>query len=169
MDEWRDDRIGAALRGENPSVIARVPGGFATMGDPQFLPGYCVLLTDDPSVTRLSDLGRDARRGYLDSVAALAEAVEVACAASDPAFRRVNIEILGNHSPYLHTHVWPRYDWEPPAVVQRPVWLHPIEHWHDPATALGPQHDPLRRSITQRVRALTAVTVPGAGTAPERP
>jgi len=28
------------------------------MGDVQWLPGYCVLLTDDPDVTRLSELPR---------------------------------------------------------------------------------------------------------------
>lgn len=162
-DGWRSDRVAPALRGEDPSVVARVPGGFATMGAPQFLPGYCVLLTDDPAATRLSDLAPAARRDYLESVAALAEAVEVACAAADPAFRRVNVEILGNHSPHLHTHVWPRYGWEPAEVVQRPVWVYPVERWHDPATALGPQHDALRRAIAQRL------TGPGAGTPPARP
>ncbi|TNM64124.1 diadenosine tetraphosphate hydrolase [Streptomyces sp. NP160] len=151
MEEWREDRVGSALRGENPRVFARMPAAFATMGEAQFLPGYCVLLTDDPAVTRLSDLAPAARRDYLDSVAALAEAVEGACAAADPAFRRVNVEILGNASPFLHTHVWPRYAWEPDHVVRRPVWVYPIERWHEPATALGPQHDALRQSIADRL------------------
>lgn len=151
MDGWREDRVGSALRGENPRVFARMPAAFAAMGDAQFLPGYCVLLTDDPAAMRLSDLDAGARRDYLDSVAALAEAVEGACAADDPAFRRVNIEILGNASPFLHTHVWPRYDWEPSEVVRRPVWVYPVERWHDRATALGPQHDALRRAIAERL------------------
>jgi len=163
VDDWRADRVGSALRGEDPRVFARVPGGFVAMGDAQFLPGYCVLLTDDPAATRLSDLDAGARRDYLDGVAALAEAVEGACGAADPAFRRVNIEILGNASPFLHTHVWPRYDWEPDEVVRRPVWVHPVERWHDPATALGPQHDALRQAIARRL------TDPAAGTPPARP
>ncbi|WP_109773885.1 HIT domain-containing protein [Quadrisphaera granulorum] len=150
-EAWRGDKVGAALRGENPRVFARLPASFAAMGDTQFLPGYCVLLTDDPAATRLSDLSTAARRDYMDSVAALAAAVEGACAAADPAFRRVNIEILGNASPYLHTHIWPRYEWEPADVVRRPVWVYPIERWHEPATALGPQHDPLRRAIAERL------------------
>lgn len=103
--EWRKDRIGTALRGENPTVLRRMPAGFAVSGDVQFLPGYCVFLTDDPGVERLSDLSRPERVAFLDSMEALAEAVELACRASDPAFRRVNIEIQGNFDPSLHAHV----------------------------------------------------------------
>jgi hypothetical protein len=54
MTDWREDRIGSALRGENPTVMARLPGGFAVMGDVQGLPGYCVLVTDDPAIDRLT-------------------------------------------------------------------------------------------------------------------
>lgn len=153
VEDWRGDRIGSALRGTNPTVMARLPAGFAVIGDVQWLPGYCVLLSDDPGVTRLSDLSPTARSAYLDGVAALAEAVERACGAADPAFRRVNVEILGNADDFLRTHVWPRYAWEPPELVRRPVWLYPLERWNDPATALGPQHDVLRAAITRNLAA----------------
>ena len=148
MVDWRSDRIGSALRGENPTVLARMPAGFAVMGDVQWLPGYCVLLSDDPSATRLSDLPPDQRSAYLNSMARLAAAVEDACAAADPAFRRVNVEILGNADDFLHTHIWPRYGWEPADLVSRPVWLYPAEKWRDPSSALGPQNAPLRAAIT---------------------
>lgn len=128
-------------------MLARLPGGFAVMGDPQWLPGYCVLLTDDPAAERLSDLAAPQRSAYLESMAALGEAVERACGNADPAFRRVNLEILGNADVFLHTHVWPRYGWEPPDLVHRPVWLYPVERWSDAGTALGPQHDALRAAI----------------------
>lgn len=149
--DWRSDRIGAALRGENPTVLARLPESFAVIGDLQWLPGYCVLLTDDPAVTRLTDLDRPARLRYLDSVERLAEAVEVVCAAADPSFRRVNIEILGNTDPFLHTHVWPRYQWEPADLVGRPVWLYPPYRWSDPGSALGPRHDRLRAALREHL------------------
>lgn len=151
MTDWRADRIGAAARGENPTVIARLPASYAVIGDVQWLPGYCVLLTDDPAATRLSDLGAGARSAYLDSMARLAAAVENVCAARDPAFRRVNVEILGNTDPFLHAHVWPRYEWEPPELVGKPVWLYPPERWSDPAHALGPQHDELRAALTEEL------------------
>ena len=121
------------------------------IGDVQWLPGYCVLLSDDPAVTRLTDLRRSARLEFLASMERLGEAVEEACAAADPAFRRVNLEILGNTDPFLHAHVWPRYDWEPPELVGKPVWLYPAERWSDPAYRLSAEHDGLRAAITDRL------------------
>lgn len=149
MIDWRADRVGSALRGENPTVLAQMPGGFAVMGDAQWLPGYCVLLTDNPEVERLSDLSPRERTAFLGSMADLGEAVERACGEADPAFRRVNIEILGNADAFLHAHVWPRYEWEPSELVHRPVWLYPVERWSDQATALGREHLALRAAITQ--------------------
>ena len=153
MSDWRSDRIGSALRRENPTVLAKLPGGFAVIGDVQWLPGYCVLLADDPEVSTLSDLPRSQRLEFLDSMAELGDAVERACSELDAGFRRVNLEILGNTDPFLHAHVWPRYDWEPAELVGRPVWLYPSERWSDPATALGPEHDPIRSAITRHLSA----------------
>ncbi|MGW7436327.1 HIT family protein [Streptomyces sp. NPDC054849] len=146
-NDWRHDRIGSAHRGENPTVLRRLDAGFAVIGDRQFLPGYAVLLTDDPAVTRLSDLSRSRRAAYLSDMERLAEAVERACGRLDPAFRRVNIEILGNTDPYLHAHIWPRYDWEPADRLRRPVWLYEEECWRGEQYALGPRHDVLRAVI----------------------
>jgi diadenosine tetraphosphate (Ap4A) HIT family hydrolase len=146
--DWRADRIGSALRGQNPTVLRRMSAGFAVIGDVQFLPGYCVLLTDTPGADRLTDLPRPRRLRFLADLDLLGEAVERVCARRDPALRRVNLEILGNTDPFLHAHVRPRYEWEPAGLVGRPAWLYPPEHWTDPATALGPQHDDLRKALT---------------------
>ncbi|MEY9845410.1 diadenosine tetraphosphate hydrolase [Streptacidiphilus sp. MAP5-3] len=145
--DWRKDRIGSALDGTNPSVMRRLDAGFATIGDVQFLPGYSVLLVDDPSVQRLSELPRSRRVAFLSDMERIGEAVERVCGRLDPAFRRVNLEILGNTAPMLHAHIWPRYEWEPPELVGRPVWLHPREKWSNPGHALGPEHRPLREAI----------------------
>lgn len=132
-------------------MLAKLPASYAVIGDVQWLPGYCVLLVDDPSVQRLSELTPARRSDYLESMARLGEAVEKACAELDPAFRRVNLEILGNTDPFLHAHVWPRYDWEPADIVGRPVWLYPPTHWSDPAYALGSRHAALREAITRHL------------------
>ncbi|MBE9499906.1 diadenosine tetraphosphate hydrolase [Streptomyces sp. GKU 257-1] len=145
--DWRADRIGSALRGENPAVLRRLASGFAVIGDVQFLPGYALLLVDDPDVGRLSDLPRAKRLPFLSGMDRLGEAVERACRRLDPAFRRVNLEILGNTDPFLHAHVWPRYDWEPASLVGGPVWRYPRERWSAREFRLGPQHDPLREAI----------------------
>jgi hypothetical protein len=87
-------------------------------------------------------------------MAVLGAAVGRACREHDSAFRRVNLEILGNADAFMHARVWPRYDWAPPDIVTRPVWLYPVEKWADPATALGPQHDDLRASITKHLTSM---------------
>ncbi|WP_030769332.1 hypothetical protein [Streptomyces albidoflavus] len=150
-DDWRTDRVGSALRGENPTVLRRLTAGFAVIGDVQFLPGYSVLLADDLAVDRLSDLPRPRRLEFLSDMDRLGEAVERACARADSAFLRVNLEILGNPDGFLHAHVWPRYAWEPAELVRRPVWLHPRDRWSDRRYALGPGHEVLREAIGEEL------------------
>ncbi|ROQ72668.1 diadenosine tetraphosphate hydrolase [Streptomyces sp. NBC_01260] len=145
--DWRTDRIGTALRGENPTVLRRLESGFAVIGDVQFLPGYSVLLVDEPNVQRLSDLPKAKRLSFLSGMDQLGEAVERACRRLDPAFRRVNLEILGNTDPFLHAHVWPRFEWETADRVGAPVWLYPRDRWRDERFRLGPQHGVLRDAI----------------------
>lgn len=145
--DWRTDRIGTALRGENPTVLRRLESGFAVIGDVQFLPGYCVLLVDEPGVQRLSDLPRAKRLAFLSDMDRLGEAVERACRRLDSAFRRVNLEILGNTDPFLHAHVWPRYEWEPAELVGKPVWLYPADRWTSERHRLGPRHGVVRDAI----------------------
>ncbi|MDR6891095.1 HIT family protein [Falsarthrobacter nasiphocae] len=152
-DDWKADRIGAAIIGANPMVMARLPQSFAVIGDVQWLPGYSVLLTDTPGVERLTDLERTERLEFLSSLDRLAEAVEAACSEADSDFLRVNIEILGNKDPFLHAHVWPRYAWEPDDVRAKPVWLYPPTNWSEPAHAYGPASAGLREAITRRLNA----------------
>ncbi|MER5936608.1 diadenosine tetraphosphate hydrolase [Streptomyces sp. NPDC001928] len=154
--DWQTDRIGAALRGENPTVLRQLESGFAVIGDVQFLPGYSVLLADEPGVERLSDLPRAKRLLFLSDMDRLGEAVERACRRLDPGFRRVNLEILGNTDPFLHAHVWPRFEWEPAELVGKPVWLYPRDRWSDERFRLGPQHDVLRDAIGSELDRLSS-------------
>ncbi|MEU3528314.1 diadenosine tetraphosphate hydrolase [Streptomyces sp. NPDC038707] len=156
--DWRTDRIGAALRGENPTVLRRLTSGFAVIGDVQFLPGYSVLLVDEPDVQRLSDLPRAKRLSFLSDMDRLGEAVERACRRLDTAFLRVNLEILGNTDPFLHAHVWPRFAWEGADAAGRPVWLYPRERWSDERFRLGPQHDAVRDAISNELDQLPSLT-----------
>ncbi|GAA4976118.1 hypothetical protein GCM10023257_11350 [Streptomyces hyderabadensis] len=87
-----------APRGASP----RAPGGFAVIGDVQFLPGYSVLFADEPDMQRLSDLSRAKRLSFLSGMDQLGEAVGRACLRLDPDFRRVNLEILGNTDAFSH-------------------------------------------------------------------
>ena len=145
--DWRADRIGAARRDENPTVLARMRTGWAVIGDTQYLPGYCVLLADTDDVDHLLDLPRPAQVEFLSDMALLGEAVFHACNGLDPAFRRVNYEVLGNSMHQLHAHVHARYAWEPERFRQGPVWRYPDDLREAPEHLLGEQHEGLRDAI----------------------
>ena len=149
--DWRAERIESAIDGRNPTVLAELSAAYAVIGDVQFLPGYSLALTKTPGIDRLSDLPRPERLRYLADVDLLADAVETVCRRLDSAYRRLNVEILGNTDAFLHCHIWPRYEWEPPEVIGRPVWLYDTAHWRDPATALGSSHDEMRAALTAEV------------------
>ena len=154
-DQWKQDRIGTARAGTNPTVLAKLPQSFAAIGDTQFLPGYCVLLVDDPSIDRLTDLPKAQRLEFLASMDLLGEAVETACRAEDAAFERMNYEILGNTDHTLHAHIFPRYAWEPEARLKMPVWLYGHQELYGAASALGPQLDHLRTRIVKEIDRLS--------------
>ena len=156
--DWRMDRIGTALRGDNPTVLRRLTSGFAVIGDVQFLPGYSVLLVDELDVQRLSDLPRAKRLSFLSDMDQLGEAVERACRRLDPALPRGKLEIRGNTEPFFPVHVLPPLEWEPADVVGKPVWLYPRERWSDEQFRLGPQHDVLRDAISSELDQLRSVT-----------
>jgi diadenosine tetraphosphate (Ap4A) HIT family hydrolase len=150
--DFRKDRVGSALRGENPTVLRRLRAGFAVIGDVQHLPGYCVLITDTPGVDQLTDLPPARQLAFLEDMAVLGRGVAAVCSRRDPEFRRINLEIQGNTDAFLHAHVTPRYDWEPADVVGWPAALH---HWtgrvHPAEHGLGPQHDELRAELAAEI------------------
>jgi diadenosine tetraphosphate (Ap4A) HIT family hydrolase len=157
--DFRRDRVGSALSGTNPTVLRRLRAGFAVIGDVQHLPGYCVLITDTPGVDQLTDLPPERQLLFLADMAVLGRTVAAVCGRRDPGFRRINLEIQGNTDAFLHAHVTPRYDWEPPDLVGWPAALH---HWtgrvdYD-ADALGPRHEDLRSALVSELDRQRAAT-----------
>ncbi|MDP9355448.1 MAG: diadenosine tetraphosphate hydrolase [Chloroflexota bacterium] len=152
MEDWRQDRIGAAERGENPTVLVQLTSGFAVIGDTQFLPGYCLLLAS-PRVNHLTDLPLNRRCAFLREMSLLGEAIEAVC--RPRGLQRVNYEILGNTDAYLHAHVFPRYDWEPVEYVGTTVFRYPPNKWSDARYQLSEEtHGPLRAELTDALRRL---------------
>jgi diadenosine tetraphosphate (Ap4A) HIT family hydrolase len=131
-----------ARTGELGRAIARMPSGWAVLGDPQILPGYC-LLYPDPVVPDLNALVGSLRLQFLDDMARLGDAVLAATGAE-----RVNYEVLGNVEPALHAHVIPRYAWEPRERRSQPVWLHA---WAGAPTFDLHEHGVLMRTIAERL------------------
>ena len=132
-------------------VMARMPTGFAVIGDTQQLPGYCVLLYEDAMIDHLTDLPRPRRAEFLLDLALLGEAVETACRPNG--LRRINYEVLGNSMSVLHGHVHARYDWEPADKVGGPVWRYPNQERYSDAHVYDERrHGELRAQITAELQ-----------------
>lgn len=147
--EFKKDRIGYALRGENPTMISRMKSGFVFLMDIQFLPGWCVL-TAYPQVSELNSLPFEKRNAYLMDMHILGEAI---ASVTNPV--RMNYSILGNTDNYLHAHVYPRYEWEEAERLRKPAWFYPQdEFWRNPKYMINEEHIELAESLKGKIEEL---------------
>lgn len=150
---WKDDRIASSLTEENPTVILRMPSGFAQMGETQFLPGYCVLLAT-PKVGSLNDLPLPARLQFLQDMTLIGDAITRVCKPL-----RINYGILGNTDTYLHAHIYPRYEWESEERRPKNVWRYPPECWTAPEHQFSSEtHGKLQQQLREALEELLAAT-----------
>jgi diadenosine tetraphosphate (Ap4A) HIT family hydrolase len=135
------ERVELARAGDNPTVVGRMGSGWAVLADHQFLRGYCMLLPD-PVVGHLTDLDLQQRAQYLVDMSRIGDAL-LAVTDAD----RINFEILGNASPALHAHVFPRYPSEPPELRSGPAWWYPPSVWDDGPRFSEDAHANLRDAL----------------------
>lgn len=109
-------RVAACRAGSDPTAIVRMATGWAVLGDPQVLRGYCLLLPD-PVVPHLNALPPEGQAAFLADVARLGQAVFEATGAL-----RINYALFGNVEPALHAHVFPRFVDEPEALRTANPW-----------------------------------------------
>lgn len=111
-------RVQLCRDGAFEKCIAKMPSGWAVLGDVQFLKGYCLLLPD-PVVPHLNAMSMDQRQAYLTDMTRLGDAVLAVTGAV-----RINYEMLGNIEPALHAHVFPRFNDEVEELRTAPVWFY---------------------------------------------
>ena len=142
-------RVEAARKGENPTVLCKMPSGWAVIGDIQVMNGYCLLLSD-PVVPTLNDLSIREREIFLRDMSLLGDAILEATKAT-----RINYEILGNSEHALHAHVVPRFDAEPENLRKGPVWFYDFSQ--APRLNLeSPSHQALKAKIEAALKARLA-------------
>ncbi|MCU0975593.1 MAG: VOC family protein [Steroidobacteraceae bacterium] len=148
-------RVASLRAGNDPTMVARLSSGWAVLGDPQVLRGYCLLLPD-PVVPTLNDLDGPARRRFLDDMAALGDAVLAVTGAL-----RINYAMFGNVEPALHAHVFPRYAHEPEDLRKAHPWAY---DWSKSEPFDLMRHAALRDGLREALaRAGTAATTAGGG------
>ena len=141
-------RVAACRTGADPTLIGRLSTGWAVLGDPQVLRGYCLLLPD-PVVPHLNAMPASAQAAFLADMARLGEAVTQVMRPV-----RINYAIFGNLEPALHAHVFPRYADESERFRTANPWGY---DW-SVAPAFDPMRDAgLRRSLQR------ALGMPEAG------
>ena len=96
-----------AQQGELKTVVARLASGWVVCADTQPVPGYCLFLSD-PVMPDMNALSEEQRTSYWLDVCRVGDAL-LKVAGAD----RINYETWGNVDRALHTHITPRYLWEP--------------------------------------------------------
>ena len=134
--------VEACRAGAEPAVIARLPSGWAVLGERQVLAGYSLLLPD-PVVPHLNVLAAAERDRFLADLGFLGDAVLAATGAL-----RINYAIFGNLEPALHAHVHPRYADEPAAMRTNNPWAY---DWTLAPSFTVELHGPLRDAIRARL------------------
>ena len=136
-------RVDLLRAGRDASFVARLASGWAVLGSPQVLPGYCLLLPD-PVVPTLNALAGAQRIAFLADMAALGDAVLAVTGAV-----RINYAVFGNLDPALHAHVIPRYQDEPESLRTAQPWAY---DWNA-APAFDPEQ---HRDLCNRIHAALA-------------
>ena len=142
------ERLTVLAEGKDPMLIMRMKSGFAVISNHQFLRGYCMLL-HYPEVASLNDLSQEARASFFHDMGLLGDAVQ-----RTTECKRINYSIYGNRDPFLHAHVFPRYDDEPEDYRQLPPLSYPEEtrvHWltHFNIEEHGELQDNIRLQLTE--------------------
>lgn len=127
------ERVEQTRKAENPTVICRMPSGWAVLGDTQFLRGYSLLLPD-PVVPDLNALNIPRRTRFLLDMTLIGDALlEVTDAA------RINYSVFGNFDAALHARITPRYASEPETLRRGPPSFYDREN--------APQFDAERDAV----------------------
>jgi len=110
--------VDACRAGSYVALIARMPSGWAVMGQSQFLKGYSLLLPD-PVVPHLNAMSAAAQVRFLSDMGQLGDAVFTVTGAL-----RINYAMFGNVEPALHAHVIPRYTTESETMRTAHPWMY---------------------------------------------
>jgi diadenosine tetraphosphate (Ap4A) HIT family hydrolase len=138
-------RVAVLQQGLDPTLIARLPSGWAVFGEQQFLRGYALLLPD-PVVPDLNALSGNERQQFLLDMAAIGDALLAATGAL-----RINYALFGNLEPALHAHVIPRYRDEPIELAAAQPWAY---NWSAAPAFDAARLAELREQLRQRLSQL---------------
>jgi diadenosine tetraphosphate (Ap4A) HIT family hydrolase len=132
------DKVRACAGGTYPGLIEEFRHSFFVVGDHQFFPGYCMVISKN-HVRDMMDLPTKLQLEIMHEVLFASRAIQLE-------FKpwKLNHASLGNQVTHIHWHIFPRYEADPD-LKQHP-WFHADEfHKHKIS-------DEETRAIAQRLR-----------------
>jgi len=93
---------------EHTLAVTELPFSEVRLERRSLLPGYCIVVWKFGHVAEPTQLDDENATGYWRDVLSVARAVQTCF---DP--MKINLLTLGNWVPHLHTHVVPRYRYDP--------------------------------------------------------
>lgn len=110
--------INMIKEGTNNHFVTELETGYVIVGRYQYFEGYTLFLCKEHK-NELHDLDPEFKLKFLLEMSIVSEAVFKAFKPD-----KLNYELLGNGSPHLHWHIFPRRLTEP--TPQYPVWATPV-------------------------------------------
>lgn len=112
---------------DKPEFLYEFEHSYVELGYYQYFPGYCILFSKTPYAS-LNAMPYKERQHYLMEMSLLGDAMLEAL--DSPI--RINYATLGNDHKVLHSHLFPRYEWEEENLRKTVVWRYPLEKLEDP-------------------------------------
>jgi diadenosine tetraphosphate (Ap4A) HIT family hydrolase len=108
-----------------PEFLYEFKYSYVEMSYYQFLPGYSILFSKTPYYS-LNDMPVEERKEYLIEMSILGDAMMEVLKPI-----RINYATLGNSLPVLHTHLFPRYEWEDDEIEESVIWDYPKSKFYN--------------------------------------
>lgn len=139
-------RIEAIKYGDNPHFVKELETGYVVIGDEQHFEGYTLFLCKLHR-GEIFELESEFQRKHFEELVIVTEAVSRAFHA-----QKMNVESLGNSTPHLHWHIFPRRRGDLMGYGSGrdigPVWWLPREKMYDDANV---PDDAKREELKQRL------------------
>jgi diadenosine tetraphosphate (Ap4A) HIT family hydrolase len=143
------NRINLSKEGGYSFLIHEFKHSFLYLGEHQFYPGYCVLVTKQ-HFKEMTDIPRDIRLEFFDEMTLTSKAIENVMQPT-----KMNLCSLGNVVPHMHWHYFPRFSSDP--NFTNPPWLQ--MHEFDSAKIHPNDARPRMQQIRDSIINLTNVRV----------
>lgn len=143
------ERARLSREGGYSYLIHEFKNSYLYLGEHQYYPGYCVLVTKQ-HFKEMTDMPREIRLEFFEEMSISSKAIENVMQPS-----KMNMCSLGNVVPHLHWHFFPRFKSDP--QFTNPPWLQ--MHLFDSAKISPVDAGPRIKQIKDAIISLANVSV----------